>query len=84
MNRVAHEVSAHHGSFGQKIFEVFVAETGQPRPQPYVGREGGLGLQAGQVADRGQGGLLSPAQQELAGQGGPVELELVEAVHGSA
>ena len=61
-----------------------MAETGQPRPQPYVGREGGLGLQAGQVADRGQGGQRSAAQEELAGQGGAVELALVEAVHGSA
>jgi hypothetical protein len=43
-----------------------VGEAGQPRPQPDVGREGGLGLQAGQVPDRVPGGPLVPAQQELA------------------
>lgn len=63
VNGVAHEVGTHHDPFHQKIFEIVVAEAGQPRPQSDVGRQGGLGLQPGQVPDRVQGGPRGPAEQ---------------------
>jgi hypothetical protein len=81
VNRVAHEVGAHHDPFGQKILEVVVAEAGQPRPQPDVGGQRGLGLQAGQVPDRITGRPRGPAQQELAVQGGAVQVQVAEPVH---
>jgi hypothetical protein len=82
VNGVAEQVGAHHGPFGQQVFKSFVAEAGQPRPQPDVGREGGLGLQGGQVLDRLPGGPGVPVQQQLAVQGGAVQRADAEPVGG--
>ena len=83
MDRVAEEVGPHHGSFGQKVFKFLVAEAGQPGPEPHVGREGRLGLQASQVPHRLLRGHRGPAQQELAVERGAVQFAQAQAVcHG--
>ena len=69
-------------SFGQKVVKFFVAEAGQPGPQPHVGREGSLGLQAPQVPDRLLRGHGGPAQQELAVERGAVQRPQAQAVGG--
>ena len=82
VNGVAEQVGAHHGPFGQKVLKMLVTEAGQPRPQPDVRRERGLGLQRGQVLDRLPGGPGVPAQQQLAVQGGAVQGAGAELVGG--
>jgi hypothetical protein len=83
VDRVAHEVGTHHDPFRQKVFEVVVAEAGQPRPQPGVRHLAGLGLQARQVRDRVAGPPPQALRQQLAVQGGAVELPVGGAERGS-
>ena len=71
VDRVAHQVSAKHGPFGNKLLQLLMTEAGQPRPQPDVRGQRGLGLQAGQMTDRLQGGQRGPVEQELAGKPRP-------------
>ncbi len=73
VDRVAHQVSAEHGPFGNQVLQLLMTEAGQPRPQPDVRRQRGLRLQAGQAADRGEGGHRGPVEQELAVQRGAVQ-----------
>ena len=73
VDRVAHQVSAKHGPFGNKLLQLLMTEAGQPRPQPDVRGQRGLGLQAGQVPDRLQGGQRGPVEQQLAVQRGAVQ-----------
>ena len=73
VNGVAHEVSAQHGSFGQKGLKVFGTETDQAGPQAHVRGQRGLGLQASQVPDRRGGRPRVAAQQELAAERGAVQ-----------
>jgi hypothetical protein len=77
---VAHQVSAKHGPFGHQVLQVLMTEAGQPRPQPDVRGQRGLGLQAGQVADRIEGRQRSPVEQQLARQRGAVQCPQVQAV----
>ena len=80
VNGVTHEMGTHDGPFGQKIFELLMTETGEPRPQAYVRGQRGLGLQAGQVLDRLPGRQRGPAQQQLALQRGAVQRPQAEPV----
>ena len=84
VDRVAHQVSAKHGPFGNKLLQLLMTEAGQPRPQPDVRGQRGLGLQAGQVADRVQGGQRGPVEQQLAVQRGAVQGPQAQAVRGHA
>ena len=70
---VTHQVGAYHGPFGQKIPQFLMTEAGQPRPQPDVRGQRGLGLQPGQVPDRLPGGQPGAVQQQLARQRGAVQ-----------
>jgi hypothetical protein len=64
---------------GQEVFELAGTEAGQPGLQADVRRERSLGLQAAQVPDGRQCWLRLAAQQQLAFQGGAVQLEQTEA-----
>jgi hypothetical protein len=80
---VAEQVGPDHAPFGQKVLKFLMAEVGQPGPQPHVGREGRLGLQARQVLDRLLRGHRGPAQEELAVERGAVQGQQAQTVcHG--
>ena len=74
----AHDGGTDHRPFGQKIGEIFRAEAGKPRPQPQVGRVGGLCLKSGQVPERLPRRERVPAQQELAVERGAVQGALAQ------
>jgi hypothetical protein len=75
VDRVTHQVGAKHGPFGKKILQFLLTEAGQPRPQPDVRGQRGLGLQAGQVTDRVPGRHRGPVEQQLAVQRGAMKGE---------
>jgi hypothetical protein len=73
VNGVAHLVGTHDGPFGRKIFQLLRTEAGEPRPQPDVRGQRGLGLRAGQVPDGLPGRHRGPAQKQLAFERGAVK-----------
>jgi hypothetical protein len=84
VNRVPHQVGAYHGPFGHEVLQLLLTEAGQPRPQPDVRGQRGLGLQAGQVPDRVPGRHRGPVEQQLAVQRGAVQGAQAQAVRGHA
>jgi hypothetical protein len=86
----AHQGDPDHLPAHQQFGQVGRLEPGQPGPQPEVGREGRLCLQAGQVLDHpGHGlGAARPGrqrrrvEQHLPGEQGPVEGPQVQRVGG--
>ena len=77
-------MSAKHGPFGNKLLQLLMTEACQPRPQPDVRGQRGLRLQAGQAADRVEGGQRGPAEQELAVQRGAVQRSQAQPAVGHA
>jgi hypothetical protein len=69
-----HEGPANHQALFDRLAQVLAAEVGDSRPQADEGRLGLLGLQAGQPLQRGDDRDVVAGQQQLPGQGGPVEL----------
>jgi hypothetical protein len=82
VDRAAHEPGAHHAAVLQEPDELGGPEAVQPRPQAGVGLERLLRLQPDQVLDGREDRHPGPLQQQLAGQGGPVERPGVERRHG--
>src|SRR4029450_194784 len=58
----------------QRGGQLAAVEVPQPRPQPDVGGRGGLGLQPGDLLERGLQGKRRPLQQQLAREQRAVQL----------
>jgi hypothetical protein len=69
----AHQVHAHRLPARDQPGELGGAERAEPAPQPHVGRERRLRLQADQAFDRVDGRQVCALQQHLPGQRGPVQ-----------
>ncbi len=58
----------------QRPGELLAAEVAQPRPEADIGRGGVLGLEPGDLLERGRDGEGRALEEQLAGEQGPVEL----------
>ena len=74
MEGAAHDCGLDHAPIDQGSLKIFQGLIPAPRPEGYIGGVGMLGLEPGQTAHHGSRRSVSPVEQSLAIEGGPVEL----------
>ncbi|MDD9270659.1 hypothetical protein ACFPES_26740 [Paenibacillus sp. GCM10023248] len=74
MDGRAHEGDAHDMFVQDELRELILVEVPQAGPQAYVGRIGGLRLQADQMLNRCEDGHVRTREKQLPGQEGAVEI----------
>jgi len=75
-----HQADTHGLAAGDQACEFGVPERAEPAPQPDVQCQGRLRLHADQVLDRVNGRQIRAAQQQLPGEGGPVQCPAADRV----